>query len=208
MKMKKTVNTIKKFIKKSSKTINPKKLKRVGVFLLIFLAIYFGRSLIFAAWVGNKPVFRFSLIKELEKQGGKSVLDSLIEKSLISQEASKAKVVISDDIVNLELSNIEGIVKQQGLTLDEALSARGQTRKDLFSQVKLQKTIEQILKDKIVVTDEEIKEYYDTNKMKEVFETVKDGIKDTLIQNKLQSEYSKWITGLKEQAKIFYFVKY
>jgi len=199
---------IKKFIKKISKTISPKKLKRVSIILLILFAFYLGRSLIFAAWVGNKPVFRLSLIKELEKQGGKSVLDSLIEKSLISQEAGKAKVIISDDTVNSELSNIEGIVKQQGITLDEALSARGQTRKDLFSQVKLQKTIEQILKDKIVVTDEEIKEYYDTNQIKEAFDTAKDGIKDTLIQNKLQTEYTKWITELKEKAKIFYFVKY
>lgn len=203
---------MKKFFKKLSKvTENLKKDKRVvkiAILLIIIAALYAGRSLIVAAWAGNRPIFRLSLIKELEKQGGKSVLDALIEKSLISQEAVKGKVNISDDTVNLELVNIEDLVKNQGISLEEALSARGQTKKDLLEQIKLQKTIEQILKDKIVVTDQEIKDYYDTNKIKEVFDTAKEGIKNSLIQSKLQEEYTKWITELKEKAKIFYFVKY
>jgi len=199
------------FKKLSVVTKNLKKDKRVvkiAILLIIIAALYAGRSLFFAAWVGNRPVLRLSLIKELEKQGGGSVLDSLIEKSLINQAAKKANVNISDDTVNLELINIEGLVKEQGISLDEALAARGQTKKDLLEQIKLQKTIEQILKDKIVVTDEEIKDYYDTNQMKEVFDTAKEGIKNSLIQSKLQTEYTKWITELKEKAKIFYFVKY
>ena len=203
---------MKNFFKKLSVvTKNLKKDKRVvkiAILLIIIAALYAGRSLFFAAWVGNRPVLRLSLIKELEKQGGGSVLDSLIEKSLINQAAKKANVNISDDTVNLELINIEGLVKEQGISLDEALAARGQTKKDLLEQIKLQKTIEQILKDKIVVTDEEIKDYYDTNQMKEVFDTAKEGIKNSLIQSKLQTEYTKWITELKEKAKIFYFVKY
>jgi len=185
-----------------------KRVKKILILLMVLIALYLGRSLIFAAWVEDRPVFRISLIRELEKQGGKSVLDSLIEKSLINRVASKVNINISDDTVNLELLNIEEIVKQQGISLDEALLARGQTRKDLFAQIKLQKTIEQILKDKIVVTDEEIKDYYDTNQVKEVFDTAKEGIKNSLIQSKLQTEYTKWITELKEKAKIFYFVKY
>ena len=193
---------MKKFIKKLSRV------KRIFILLLILVALYLGRSFVFAAWVGNRPVFRISLIRELEKQGGKSVLDSLIEKSLINQAAKKVNVNISDDTVNLELVNIEELVKKQGISLEEALAARGQTKKDLLEQIKLQKVIEQILKDKIVVADEEIKEYYDANKMAEVFETAKEGIKNSLIQSKLQTEYTKWITELKEKAKIFYFVKY
>jgi len=185
-----------------------KRVKKILIILVVLIALYLGRSLIFAAWAGNRPVFRFSLIRELEKQGGGSVLDSLIEKSLISQAAKKANVGISDDTVNLELVNIEELVKKQGISLEEALAARGQTKKDLLEQIKLQKVIEQILKDKIVVTEEEIKEYYDTNKIKEVLDTAKEGIKNSLIQSKLRTEYTKWITELKEKAKIFYFVKY
>lgn len=199
---------MKKIFKKLSFIKEGKRVTKILIPLLVLVALYLGRSLIFAAWVGNRPVFRFSLIRELEKQGGGSVLDSLIEKSLINQAAKKANVSISDDTVNLELINIEELVKKQGISLEEALAARGQTKKDLLEQIKLQKVIEQILKDKIVVTDEEIKEYYDTNKIKEVFDTAKEGIKNSLIQSKLQTEYTKWITELKEKAKIFYFVKY
>ncbi|MFH1864093.1 MAG: SurA N-terminal domain-containing protein [bacterium] len=198
------ITTVRKLI--SSK--KGKKLLKILIFLLVILLLYTGRSLIVAAWVGNRPVLRLSLIKELEKQGGKSVLDSLIEKSLINQAAKKANVNISDDTVNLELVNIEELVKKQGTSLEEALSARGQTKKDLLEQIKLQKIIEQILNDKIVVTDEEIKAYYNANKIEEAFDTAKEGIKNSIIQSKLQTEYTKWITELKEKAKIFYFIKY
>ena len=201
-------NKMKKFFKKLSFIKKDKRVKKILIILVVLIALYLGRSLIFAAWAGNRPVFRLSLIRELEKQGGVSVLDSLIEKSLINQAAKKVKVNISDDTVNLELVNVEELVKKQGISLEEALAARGQTKKDLLEQIKLQKVIEQILKDKIVVTDEEIKDYYDTNKIKEVFDTAKEGIKNSLIQSKLQTEYTKWITELKEKAKIFYFVKY
>ncbi len=187
---------MKKLYKKLSKAAeNFKKDKRVvkiAVLFIIIAALYLGRSLLFAAWVGNRPISRLSLIKELEKQGGKSVLDALIEKSLISQEAAKSRVNISNDAINLEIVNIEELVKKQGTSLEDALAARGQTKKDLFEQIKLQKTIEQILKDKIVLSDEELKV----------------GNKDEIIQSKLQKEYGKWITELKEKAKILYFVKY
>lgn len=187
---------MKKFLRKSLKAAKnlakDKRVLKIAVLFIIIASLYLGRSLFFAAWVGNRPILRLSLVKELEKQGGKSVLDALIEKSLINQAAAKANVNISNDAINLEILNIEELVKKQGISLDAALASRGQTKKDLIEQIKLQKTVEQILKDKIVLSDEELK--------------VEN--KDEIIQSKLQTEYAKWITELKEKAKIFYFVKY
>ena len=199
--------------KKISKVLKVFTKKRVIVFLAVVLlltGLYFSRSLIFAAWVNSKPVYRFSLVRELEKQGGKQVLDSLIEKSLISSEAQKSKITISQSEIDTEIKNIEQTVSGQGISLDEALNLRGMTRKDLEDQIKTQKTVEKILSSKIVITDQELKDYFNANKtlfgQNPVFDKVKDQVNTQVFQQKLSEQYTTWITDLKTKAKILYFV--
>jgi len=199
--------------KKISKVLKVFTKKRIILFLVVVLlltGLYFSKSLIFAAWVNGKPVYRFSLVRELEKQGGKQVLDSLIEKSLISSEAKKSKITISQSEIDTEIKNIEQTVSGQGISLDEALKLRGMTRKDLEDQIKTQKTVEKILTSKITITDAEAKDYFTKNKtlfgQNPVYEKVSDQVKNQLFQQKLSEQYSAWITALKTKAKILYFV--
>lgn len=175
---------------------------------LLFLA----KSIFLAALVNGRPISRLALTSELERQGGQKVLDSLIEKSLIFQEGGRAGVKIDKVVVEAEISRIEGLLKEQNLTLDEALSMRGETRASLSEQVRLQKTVEALLAQKINITEEEIKDYFDNNKdifgANAKFEHVKSDVKDQLYQQKLNSEYSKWIEELKAKAKILYLLKF
>lgn len=186
-------------------------LKVLSVILVLGL-LYLGRSLVFAAWVNNQPVFRLSLASELEKQGGKQVLENLIDQSLISQEAKKEKVTVSPDEVDQGIKNIEDIIKGQGLSLDEALKFRNQTRDDLKKQISLQRTIEKLLSSKITVTDAEITDYYTKNKNQydktAKFDSLKEQIKSQIFQQKLTDEYTKWIAELRAKAKIHYFVSF
>ncbi len=59
-----------------------------GVIIAAALLYYF-RSAFVAATVNGQPISRLSLVRELEKQGGKQAMDSLITKTLIDQEAKK-----------------------------------------------------------------------------------------------------------------------
>ena len=196
---------------KKIKKILPK-LKPFILIALFAAALYLSKSLIFAAWVNTRPIFRWSLVRELEKQGGQSVINSLVEKSLIFQEAAKSKVRITDEDINNELKRIEELVKSQGLSLEEALSFRGQNKNDLREQIRLQKIVEKLLSSKISISDEEIKNFFQENKSlfekDATLEKVKDQVKGQLFQVKLNEEYRKWIEELKAKAKIFYFVKY
>lgn len=180
----------------------------LGILLILFL----GRSLVFAAFVNGLPVSRISVIKELEAQGGKSVLDNLIEKSLVFQEASKQGVKIGQEVVDAEIARIEDLLKGQGLTLDQALEARGETRESLIEQIRLQKTIEAILGAKVTITEEEMKKYFGDNKdlfaEGAKYEDVKEDIRAQLFQTKLSEQYAKWIEELRAKAKIIYFVKF
>jgi len=196
--------------KKISKVFTKKVLLSILLPIAVILVLYLLRSLIFAAWVNGRPVYRFSLTRELEKQGGKQVLDSLIEKALISSEARKNNVKVEQSEIDAEIKKIEEIVAGQGLSLDEALKFRNQTRKDLIDQIKIQKMVEKLLSSKITITDAEAKDYFDKNKslfgQNPVFDKVKDQVNNQLFQQKLSEQYNTWITELKTKAKILYFI--
>jgi len=176
------------------------------------ILIYFVKSLFLAAFVNGRPISRIALIQELEKQGGQKVLDSLVEKSLILQEANKEGIRISKADIDAEIARIEALLKEQNLSLDEALSMRGETKASLYEQIKLQKTVEALLAQKIKVTDEEIKKYFDENidlfGADAKFEDVMAEAGDQLYQQKLNSEYAQWIGELKQKAKIIYLLNF
>ena len=196
-----------KLPKGSTKTL------RVVVLLALAAALgYLARPLIFAASVNGQLVTRYKLISELEKQGGANVLDSLVTKSLIFQEAKKMGVGVSQEDLDSEVARIEGVVSAQGSTLDEALALQGQTRQDFLEQIKLQKTVEKILADKLVVTDEDAQKYYQENTdfygADSKYEEVSESVKNQLMQEKLSTAYQGWITDLKGSANINYFVDF
>ena len=176
------------------------------------ILIYFVKSLFLAAFVNGRPISRIALIQELEKQGGQKVLDSLVEKSLILQEANKEGIRISKADIDAEIARIEALLKEQNLSLDEALSMRGETKAGLYEQIKLQKTVEALLAKKISVTDEEIRKYFDENidlfGADAKFEDVMAEAGDQLYQQKLNSEYAQWIGELKQKAKIIYLLNF
>jgi parvulin-like peptidyl-prolyl isomerase len=206
-KLSKIFDSLKKFFKK---VFTKRVLLIVFLPIILLSALYLSRSLIFAAWVNGKPVYRYSLTRELEKQGGQQVLDALIEKALISSEAKKNSITISQSDVDAEIKKIEEAVTAQGLSLDEALKFRNMTKKNLVDQIKSQKIVEKLLSSKIVITDAEAKEYFTANKSlfgtNPVFDKVKDQVNSQLFQQKLSEEYTTWITDLKAKAKILYFV--
>ena len=196
--------------------INSLRKRRYFPFLIILLVficgIYLGRSLLFAAIIGGKPIYRDKLISELEKQAGKQALDSLNTKELVSQEAKRKGINITDQDVNSEIERITKIVEAQGTTLEAALATQGQTIENLTENIKLQKTVEQLLSDKISVSEEDIQKYFETNKSyygeDAKFDDIKDSIKDQLVQEKLSSEFQILLEKLKSEGNIIYFVNF
>jgi foldase protein PrsA len=200
-----------KSIKKSKLFKNKKFWITSGVIVLAAI-LYFARSLFVAVVVNGKLVSRYSLTRELERLGGASTLNNIIEKTLVYSEAKKLDKVVSTQEIDTEMQALETTLKDQGLTLDQALSIRGQTRQELAEQMRYQKTVEKILGEKISITEEEIAEYFKTNRAtfetSDTLETVKEDITQTLFQQKLTDEYQTWLTDLQAKAKILYFVKF
>lgn len=180
-----------------------KKVIVVAVMSLIIALIYHERALFTAATVNGQPISKHDLVAELEREGGKNVLDSLITKSLIFQEAKKQKITATQDDIDKEMKSLEDNLKKQGQNLDTALSQQGLTRADLNDQMKIQVLIKKLLSNQIAVTDKEVDDYIKQNKG-----TSKDDAKAALSQQKLSEKFQTWITDLKSKAEIDYYVKY
>ncbi len=194
----------------------PMKLGKSVIFILVLVLIgavlYFAKSLLVAATVNGRPVSRLSILKSLEKSGGKQALDSMVTKELINQEAKKKNIVISDEDVQKEIEKLSETVKTQGTTLDAALSSQNMTKEDLMQNIRMQKTVEQLLASQIKVSDEDIKAYFDKNKAtygKDAkYDDLKDSIKKDLEQEKLATEFQTWYQKLQAESSIKYFVSY
>jgi hypothetical protein len=193
------------------------KLKQPKVFtglivVVVIIAAFLLKGLFVAALVNGEPITRFQVVSELEKQGGKQALSSLVNQALIMQEARKKNIQVSQKEVDASLKQIEDSLKSQGQDLNTALSMQGMTRKDLETQLKLRTLVEKLLADKIKVSDKEIADYIEKNKdtlpANATEAENKKSVEEQLKQQKLSTESSAWIEGLTKNAKINYFVGY
>ncbi len=178
---------------------------------LLVMAYYF-KHYVVAAMVNNKPISRLSVVKELEKQGGKQALDSLVTQELIKQEAKKKGITVNDQDVEKKMAELDTQFKAQGQSLDQVLETQGTTKDAIKGQLKVQVMLEKLLGDKIKVTEKEIDEAYE--QQKELFAEEKDmkkvrtTIQETLKSQKLSASAQELIDEIKKTAKVRYFITY
>lgn len=195
-----------------SSNSNKYPVKMILLVLVVLVLAYFGKSLLVAALVNNRPIFRLSLIRELEKQSGKATLDSMVTKNLIFQEAQKEKAGVTDDEINTAVKDLENNLKTQGQDLNNVLAAQGMTMADVRTQIKLQKIIEKILGKDVVISETEVKDYLAKNSSlmpKDLTgEEASKAAEEQLKQQKIQGKLTAWLDTLKKNAKINYFLQF
>ena len=182
------------------------------VIIVVVAFIYFFKSLFIVAFVNGQPITRLSIIQQLEKQGGKQVLNVAVTKLLIEQEARKKNISVSQKDVDGEVKKTEKSLASQGQTLDQALAAQGMQKADYVDQVRLQLLIQNLVGKDIKVSDKEVNDYIAANKTSFPEGSNMDQIKKTvaqqLKQQKLNEKVQAWIANLQKNAKITYFVNY
>lgn len=211
--MAKKEKTVKKDIASNLTVRSPKKAFLFGlVFLLVLGFIYFLVRFLLVASVNGQLIDRLTIIKKLEKQGGEKTLDVIILKILINQEAKKRKVTVSQKDIDAEIQKIEANVTAQGSTLDQLLEQQGMKKSDLTEEVKIQLLVSKMVGDNINVTDKEVDDYIDSQKIQispnPDQEFPREQIKQQVKQQKLQQKIQTFVADLKAKAKINYFIKY
>jgi len=193
--------------------------KKVFLYVFILLLVvgggYFARKTFFVASVNGQLINRFTVIKDLEKQGGKKVLETIVLKTLINQEAKKRKLAVTQDEVDKELLKIESNVTSQGATLDTLLAQQGMTKSDLVGEIKLQLLVTKMVEKNVTVSDKEVDEYLASQNSQVSLDLTQPtpGLsrvqaQAAVRQQKLQGEIQTFVAELKAKAKINYFVNY
>jgi parvulin-like peptidyl-prolyl isomerase len=189
----------------------PKVITGLIVVVLVIAAIFL-KGFFVAAVVNGEPISRIQVISDLEKQGGKQALSSLVNQTLILQEARKKNIQVSQSEIDTAVKKIEDSLKSQGQNLDTALTAQGMTRKDLSFQLKLRSLVEKLLADKVKVSDKEVADYIEQNKANfpatMSADDIKKSVTEQLKQQKLGAASQAWLQDLTKNAKINYFVTY
>jgi hypothetical protein len=183
-----------------------------GIFALLFAGFVYFKGYFVAATVDGHDVSRWSVVRELEKQAGKSVLDTMITKRLIDSEIKKQKIVVAPADVDAEIKKVEDQIAAQGGTLEQALAGQGMTMSDLREQIVINKSLEQILSDKIAVSDEEIDQYLSASQPPVTGGVSSDDLRnqarEQLKAQKFGTEASKWVTDMRAKAMIEYYGAY
>ena len=211
--MAKKEKAVKKNVTASLIIKKPKKIFVFGLVVLLVLGlIYFSAKFFLVASVNGELIGRMSVVKELEKQSGKKTLDVIILKTLISQEAKKRKVIISQKDIDAEIQKIEANITAQGSTLDQLLQQQGMKKSDLTKEVKIQLLVSKMAGENVTVTDKEIDDFIDSQKNQPSAnpdqQISRDEVKLQLKQQKLQQKIQTFVAGLKDKAKINYFIEY
>lgn len=191
--------------------VSKKTLIAIGIVAVLLLCALYGRTLIFAATVNGTPITRWEVMHGLEQSSGKAYVETLITEKLITGDARKHGIRISNADIAKEIAHIEEGLAAQGATLDMLLSSQGMTREGLNKQISLKLMLEQLLADKLVVTDAEIDSYITQAKItvpedKKV--EMRAGIAEQLKGEKLNKEAGAYIDGLRTAAHTSYFGLY
>lgn len=164
----------------------------IGALVLLFWGV---SKFMVVAWVNKKPITRVEYYNLLEQKDGQKVKEQLIKDRLLTDEAAKNKVNITQDEINQEITKIESQVggKDQ---LNQELGFRGITEKEFIQSIKNNLIIQKLFGQEINISDDDITKFIEQNKAQlpdPVDDPTKTQIKDYLKQQKVQEKYDAWL---------------
>ncbi|KXK08112.1 MAG: Foldase protein PrsA [Microgenomates bacterium OLB22] len=174
--------------------------------------VYSQKHLVLAAMVNGKPIWRYTVIKELEHQGGKFILDEQVTSTLLDAYAKEKKVDVSDKDVKAEYDKIGKQLSENGQTIDQFLSFQGMTKDQLMIQIKRQLMLKKLVAGSVKVTDEDVEQYKKDNKdqlPKDLdAEALDTQVRQQIESEKISAEVQKLLSTLREKADVKYFITY
>ncbi|QHE63660.1 foldase [Rossellomorea vietnamensis] len=135
-----------------------------GVFLIGSLLAVFGFSKEdVVAKVGSESISKDDLYSTLVNQYGDGALDTLIAEKIVKLESEKKDLTVKDSEIKKELENIKAQYDSEE-AFKEALASSGADLDSVKENIKTYLLTEKLLKDRVKITDDQIKEYFEANK--------------------------------------------
>jgi len=211
--VKKKTSPLKKKLAPISKKIKVKKipLYRFAPFLALIallLFLYLKKDWFIVALINKHPITRVEFNRQLEKQYGNQVLETMVNQELIKQEAKKNKIKISDEEIEKNIQKIKESL-QGRYSLDDLLASQGITREELKKSIRIQLIAEKLIGKEIQISDEEIENYLENNQdfLQSTEEAEqREEAKESLFRLKVNEKFQEWLEKIRQEAKIFKFI--
>jgi len=182
------------------------------IVVLIAGALYYFRGYFVAATVNGEPISRYSVIRQLESQGGQEVLQGKITEALIRQEGNSRGVEVTETEIDAEIATLKSEFEAQGQDFQQILDLQGMSMDELKKQIHIQLMVEKMFSGDIDVTQEEIDQYIadygDTLPEYENDEQMLSAVRENLEQTKLVDSFQTWLQTAQTEAEINYLFEY
>jgi len=190
---------------------NKRRINYILVALLLVALFFIAKKSMLAATVDGKPIWRHQVISQLEKQGGQSVLDDLIVRSLIRSEAAKNNITIEEEEIDSRINELVQSFGGSEETLQEQLTLAGLTMEELRSNYRLELMLQRLV-DAVEISDDEALGYFEENRDffgdEADFESLRDSIKEQIQQERHNQDLQEYIQNLKSSSNIKTYMNY
>lgn len=191
---------------------NKRKLINYGLIaLLLVIGLLALKELLLVATVNGRPIWRFQVVSQLEKQNGSAVLEDLIVRNLIQAEAAKNNIVVDEAEIDSRIAELTQSFGGDEAILEQQLAQANLTMEDLRSNYRLELILQKLIP-QTEVSDEEAIKYFEENK--EIFgddadyETLKDSIKTQMQQESYSQTLQKYVSDLREKSAVKTYIEY
>ncbi len=187
--------------------------KKVSIFVLLILGILilgYGLSKwAIVAWVDGKPITRFEYYKKLENSGaGKEIKDQMIVERLVYSEAQKKGVGANQNEINKEFNSVKQQIGTESMKMQ--LAQVNMSEDDFKKQLQTRILIRKLFGSNINISENELDKYIEdqqklfgqTSDSPALTDTEKEKIKEELILQKIQENFSKWVKEVQNSSRV------
>lgn len=160
------------------------------------------------AWVDGKPITKFEYYKKIEESNaGKDIKDQMIIEKLIFSEAEKKGVQATQVEINKEFEGVKQQIGTESMKLQ--LSQVGMSEDDFRKQLNIRILIRKLFSNSVSVSDKDLDKYITDqkallgeNEKAELTDEEKAKIKQDLMLQKIQENFSKWVSQAQNSSRV------
>lgn len=134
----------------------------VVVVSLIITGFVFSKGEVVAK-VGNNSISKDDLYTMMVDQYGEAALDTLIADKIVELESDKKDLKVKDSEIEAELETLKSSYENDE-AFNQALTSSGASMESVKENIRSYLLTEKLLNDRVTITDDQIKEYFEANK--------------------------------------------
>ncbi|MGM0846193.1 MAG: foldase protein PrsA [Bacillota bacterium] len=134
----------------------------VVVISLIITGFVFSKEEVVAK-VGSDSISKDELYTMMVDQYGEAALDTLITEKIVELESEERDLKVKNSEIDEELQKIKNSYEDEE-AFNEALTSSGTSLESVKENIRSYLLTEKLLNDRVTITDDQIKEYFETNK--------------------------------------------